>query len=379
MLGFNNWLDRKDFPLFLRPITAGIFFFIFAAFVMKCSKEERYQHNCRFWGITFSKNTPQIEETIRRQLDSLRALSLNNPDGWGIGYFFAIDSFSFLPVIRRGEPEAAFDPRYQESVDEIIKYGNRTALVHIRRGTSGPVSGIPNPHPFRRRCINRRFDMLFAHNGTIPVDVLSGLINQINPFYLKYNPPDYSPNFLDSDLFGILLVEVIDTYLQMTIEECIRLAIVKLDSALGPRSGEMNFVMTDGKTLWALNFTRSIPGSITAYFYPATEISDFWIAASQPLDTFSSLWIEIPNKTLVCLKPDTQPILIPIYSKQKPDQPFIMSANSNHPNPFSKMTEINYSLAEYSTVEIIIYDQNGRRTKNLLRAIQLPGEYTVLW
>ncbi len=383
MHGLTNRIDRKcfrgDFKLYLKPVGLGILFFIFAIFIIVGSKRERYQHSCRFWGITFSENTSLVKETTRRHLDSLKTLSLGNPDGWGIGYFSLADSLFYLPVIRRGEPQAVFDPRYDDAVSEILKYARSTAIAHIRRGTSGPTSGIPDPHPFRRRCINRRFDMLFAHNGTIPVDVLLRLINEINPIYLKYNPPDYSPNLLDSDLFGILLVEVMDTYSQLTIEECIRLAMVKLDSALGPGFAQMNFVMTDGITLWALNFTKSIPRGISAYFYPANEISDFWIAASQPLDTFSSQWIEIPNKTFVCLKPHTKPVLIPIYSKEKPDQPFMTGRNFNYPNPFSDMTEIHYTLPDYSTVEIAIYDQCGRRLKNLLKAIQPPGQYTVLW
>ncbi|MEO0094885.1 MAG: class II glutamine amidotransferase [candidate division WOR-3 bacterium] len=363
-----------------QQIAMDLFYlFLICTFVISCRQKLEQSHECRFWGIIFSQNIPAINDIITTHLDSLRKLGANNPDGWGIAYFIESHSDTILPIIRRGEPSAPLDPRYSEMTRELIRNVTHSAVAHVRKGSSGPTGGIPNPHPFRRQCINRRFDMLFAHNGTINTDILLRLISVINPTYLEQNPPDYAPNYLDSDLYSILLVEVMDAYPDLSIEECIKIAVVKLDSALGMSNAQLNFVMSSGNTLWALNFTKSEPRAITVYYYPDSSVSNFWVVASQPLDTSSQKWIEIPNRTIACLKPNEPVHLIPIYQKfdqrgKDATKNFILQ-----PNPFNKSVNINYYVSKPGIVKINIYDEPGRLVRRLLHEFKISGEYSVIW
>jgi len=354
-------------------------FLILGCLLNGCNLHSEKKHECRFWGIIFSEKTPKINNLIKTHLDSLRQLGSNNPDGWGMGYFVPSLNDILLPVIRRAEPSAPIDPRYSEIINEVIRNVEKSAVAHVRKGSSGLTSGIPDPHPFRRKCINRKFDMLFAHNGNINVDVLLSLIFYINPFYLEKNPPDYAPNYLDSDLWAIFLTEIMDTYPGLTIEECIKMAVIKLDSALVLQGAQMNFVMSEGSIIWALNFTKSEPKAITVYYYPDLLISDYWVVASQPLDTLTQKWVEIPNRTLVCLKPDEPVRLIPIFRKF--DTIWIKDSNDffNHPNPFNHTVAINYYVSKNGPVSINIYDESGRLVKRLIQGLEIQGEYTAYW
>lgn len=345
-------------------------------------------HNCRFWGIIFSKlQSPSLESTIRTQLDSLKSLGNNNPDGWGIGYYLSPvpDSSVILPVVSRGEPSAPLDPRYDKVVDDMTNYMKKCGIAHVRSGTSGPTGGIPNPHPFQRDAVHRDFQMLFAHNGSIAIKVLLELIQTMNPAYLGSNPPDYEPDYLDSDLYSIYIMEIIDMYLNNTIEECITIAVTKLDSALGPMSAQLNFVMSDGSTLWALRFTKSLNEGFTLYYYPHMRVSDFWIAASEPLDTLDFYWAAVPNSTLVVLKPNERPQFINILGKSDAPHPNIHEGlNLIYPNPFREKIDIRWQLTgiEQSAegIELKIYDATGRLVKDLFRSMHsAPCPTHITW
>lgn len=346
----------------------------------RCSTNSKQEHECRFWGIIFSGEPHYLNTLIRTHLESLGKLGAYNPNGWGLGYFVESENDTILPVIQRGGPPALYDPRYPVATQELIRNVTNSAVAHVRKGSSGPIGGIPDPHPFRRQCINRKFDMLFAHNGTINTDILLRLISLINPSYLEQNPPDYEPNYLDSDLYAILLVEIMDLYPDLTIQECIKTAIIKLDSALGNGNAQLNFVMTDGYTLWALNFTKNEPRAITVYYYPDSLVSNFWVVASQPLDTLTHLWVEIPNLHLAMLRPNEPVQLISIANKNSLEGKKVFSKNFFiTPNPFNRSVSINYYLPSSSFVNIDIYDGAGRHIRKLYSEFQNPGEYKISW
>ncbi|MEO0161031.1 MAG: class II glutamine amidotransferase [candidate division WOR-3 bacterium] len=353
--------------------------FLFGASGMFIACSLKSEHECRFWGVIFSEKTPTIVSIISNHLDSLCKLGAFNPDGWGMGYYIESATDTLLPVIRRGEPAAPTDPRYILDKLELLRNVKNSAIAHVRKRSSGPIVGIPDPHPFRRRCINRKFDMLFAHNGTISVDVLLKLITDINSSYLDQNPPDYIPNYLDSDLYSILLVEVMDEYPDLPVEECIKLAVTKLDSALGLSKGQLNFVMASGTSLWGLNFTRDAPRAITLYYYPNSVISDFWIVASQPLDTLNAEWIEIPNRTLACFNPGEPVRYIPISEHGDWVSSHFRKEDLIQPNPFLTSANIKYTVTRPGIVKINIYDGTGRFIKNLLNEFKMCGEYEAFW
>ena len=256
-----------------------VIFLSFIIFVQKTNDKPRPEHNCRFWGITYSEMSTSLADTIRTQLDSLRALSISNPDGWGFGYFMTPDTQDLFGIVVRGEPIASIDPRYTHAVEDMIKYSEYCAIAHVRSGSSGPTSGIPDPHPFLRESLNRDFKMLLAHNGNIPVKKLLEVIANTDPFYFRLNPPDYPPDYIDSDLYAIFIMATIDTYMNLTIEECIQTAVTRIDSAIGLSAAKYNFVMTDGTTLWALHYNKSTTDRATLYLYPNVSESSFVICS----------------------------------------------------------------------------------------------------
>ena len=51
----------------------------------------------------------------------------------------------------------------------------------------------------------------------------------------------------------------------------------------------------------------------------------------------------------------------------------------NYPNPFNPTTSITYSLPQAGDVEMSIYDIQGRRVRSLLKSMQAPGAYSIVW
>lgn len=343
-------------------------------------------HNCRFWGLVFIGDlNSEWEATVRSHLDSLKGLSSTNDDGWGIGYYVSPYEGIRLPVISRGEPKALMDPRYDKTVDEMITYITGGCVAHVRKGSSGPLGGYPNPHPFRRISVNnlRPFDMLFAHNGTIKTNLLLALIGDE---YLENNPPDYTdiynvPN-LDSDLYAIYIMKTIDDYPTYSIDSCIVMAVNNLALYLH-QNGEfalLNFVMTDGSDLWALCFADTNTTYYTLYYFPSEATSEKWVAASQPLDNNLTSWVQVPNYTLVTLIPNEAP---KIYSfeeqnyKKIPSKPFVFE--KLYPNPCRDIIKIRYNSPDPHKVVITLYDAAGRLVKKVFDGRSKVGMNEILY
>ncbi|MGE5314781.1 MAG: T9SS type A sorting domain-containing protein, partial [Acidobacteriota bacterium] len=51
--------------------------------------------------------------------------------------------------------------------------------------------------------------------------------------------------------------------------------------------------------------------------------------------------------------------------------------SQNYPNPFNPSTNVNFTLAEKSRVQIKIYDLTGREVKTIMEEEKEPGYYTV--
>ena len=338
-------------------------------------------HNCRMWVMVTADSMKSLDAMVRQQLDSLRDLGGQNADGWGVAYYLRPDSTTRLPVIRRGEPAAPMDPRYVQAVDELAKYGSDGAMAHVRKAGGSLITGIPGPHPFDRRSGVINLRVLFAHNGSIPTTILLDLIRALNSNYLTQNPPDYSPNYLDSDLYCLYILENIDTCIDSTIEACIRTAVSRVDSALGIiNAGYLNFVMTDGTTIWAMCFAEESPSSYPLYYYPDTGLSQTWVAASEPLDTNTGYWQAIPNKTMVTLVPGQAPRFTKMswprtLVREKSGSDLAINYRSVH----HRVAAITFTLSWPGQCKIVIYDGTGRRVKNLIDGPRAAGSFVVYW
>ena len=51
----------------------------------------------------------------------------------------------------------------------------------------------------------------------------------------------------------------------------------------------------------------------------------------------------------------------------------------NYPNPFNPSTEIVFTIAAESRVELVVYDSSGRCVKKLLQENLAAGEHRVVW
>jgi len=319
---------------------------------------------------------------IRQQLDSLRVLGAYNADGWGISYYDRLGGDELNPIIRRAEPNAPSDPRYETAVEEMISLGTRAALCHVRRASGSMIIGIPNPHPFDRSAVRRPLRVLFAHNGAISSTLLVDLINALDPGYFSVNPPDYYPNYLDSDLYLIYLLETMDTYLDSSVEACVRIAVSRIDSALGlaAASSYLNFIMTDGATAWAAHYTDDLPNSYPLHYFPDTGLSGTWIAASVPMGKPDTLWREVPNYTLVTLVPGQPPVFTTLQYPSK-----IIKLQRGYDldiayAPYDpRVIVITYSLPRDEPIRIDIFDAAGRRLKAVYDGPQDAGSHVIYW
>lgn len=59
--------------------------------------------------------------------------------------------------------------------------------------------------------------------------------------------------------------------------------------------------------------------------------------------------------------------------------PLAFRLSQNYPNPFNPVTTIDYSIAEKTVVDLVIFDVSGRRVRTLVSERQLPGGYSVIW
>ena len=104
---------------------------------------------CRMFGMA-SETPVSASDLLIEGPRSLRALSTEHADGWGIA------THGGAWQIERGTSCAAASPRYAELAREPA----RLAIAHVRKATVGATS-VSNTHPFRRG------DYVLAHNGTI--------------------------------------------------------------------------------------------------------------------------------------------------------------------------------------------------------------------
>ena len=164
-----------------------------------------------------------------------------NPDGWGVAYMDDADA----QLIR--EPAPAATSPY---VAFLESYGPASKLIisHVRRATATDRS-LANTQPFARILSGRVH--VFAHNGYVPLP-----------------EPNYSSPWLnpvgDTDseqLFCELLHDLAPLWHESvfpSIED--RTKVVKRFARSMSELGAMNFLYTDGLTLFAHSHRQTLPG-----------------------------------------------------------------------------------------------------------------------
>src|SRR5258708_38411669 len=179
---------------------------------------------------------------VRGAPRSIAALSREHRDGWGIAVF---DAGAGAWQIDRGIACAGEDERFHQlavgSCGELL-------VSHVRQKTVGEQT-LANTHPFSRGR------WVFAHNGTIKA--------------LAWMRAHSSPERL-AEVAGETDSEALFTWLLTRLDEVgvtAEAASERTDRALGEAArearhrtefGAFNFVLTDGATMYAHRFGRSM-------------------------------------------------------------------------------------------------------------------------
>lgn len=236
---------------------------------------------------------------------ALYYLSSSNYDGWGIGYYLDLGE---IPTIARGEPMAKSDTEFTNTVTTInTPPVPQIVMAHIRLATSGCM-GVPDPHPFYRDKIGKRW--LFEHNGNANKDNLINLMSSST--YLADNPPNGSdiPACASSPVGS----EIYFLYLLKNIEEngwnAVNGIAAAVRAMIANSTGSINFIMSNGETVWA--FRRGVDTGHGLYYLDMSAYGAYGYAAvaSQPPSASQGSWIEMSEYQLIVLHPGAAPKVI---------------------------------------------------------------------
>ena len=279
---------------------------------------ERYENGeCRFWGMIAQDVLPSsvVLDHLINLPNSLKILGATNPDGWGLGYYVNSEV-----AIRRGQLAANIDPNFDAAAQELASSGGRIGIGHVRKSASPPYN-VPNPHPFNRTKLGKTW--MFAHHGTIDKAVL---VNLIGADYLAANPPQYgndTSTYNDSELYFIYLLKCVEEN-GGNVRKGIAQAVTII-AAHSP-SYNMNFVLSDGTTLWAFRRGDSIH---PVYYYYNPDSPVYSAVASQYPTSNQGSWIALNNYNLVELSRTDPPLIIDDIRGYAPTDHFDSTANKN--------------------------------------------------
>jgi glutamine amidotransferase len=214
---------------------------------------------------------------------SLRFLSCEHPDGWGIAVYNGNGW-----TLHKHAAEAQRDPIF----GKVAKAAEGEVLIaHVRKGTVGAIT-TENTHPFR----SGRW--VFAHNGTIEdVDTLRV---HVAPHRLRGLEGETDSEVLFAYLLGKLDEQGIeDARCEPLVSEVLSMAVGRLAEWLQMASG--NFLLSDGATMYAYRHGRPLAllerSAGEAGF--AACARDCVVVASEPLT--DEPWKSVAEGTLLCL------------------------------------------------------------------------------
>lgn len=163
-----------------------------------------------------------------------------NPDGWGVAYFAQRDVLLLRePGPAAGSPMVEFLAQHAPPSRQIIS--------HVRRATIGALS-LENTQPFVRYFAGRAH--VFAHNG------------YVEDVGISADSPNLQPvGDTDSErLFGLLLAELEELWFHETPSLAERFSVVESFAQRLRERGALNFLYSDGETLFAHGHRYTVPG-----------------------------------------------------------------------------------------------------------------------
>lgn len=302
------------FPAALGSI---VFFVVLAA----AAAAPGIAHACRFWALIGADYPGDLIEDHLRSgtVSNLETLGTWNANGWAFAaYPRPLPDLPLRgPLIRRGGPPASHpvDPDYDRAVNEWIALRPRCLLGHVRAASSG-LRGIPDPHPFEHA------GLVFAHNGSLPAGELVDILLDADPAFFDTHPPDYLEEPIDSEIYFLYLVRSMEVHADRSRTDAILLGV--RDLALRFPTSRLNFVMSQGDTLWAARIAPYDEWDPVRYFPAATPGesnavgSPYWCVASEIVGSTEDGWAAIPARHMGVFVPGRPPQFLPVEETAPP-------------------------------------------------------------
>jgi predicted glutamine amidotransferase len=245
---------------------------------------------CRLLGVVCNETT-DFRFSLHEAPRSLAVLSAEHADGWGLAVHCDGNGWD----LHRNPVRAGDCDRFRELAAAAR---GELLVAHIRKRTVGPI-GEENTHPFRRGSL------VFAHNGTIAGIAL---------FEAKTSEARRKEivGQTDSERFFAWLLTKLDELGHDRIDEALTVAVE--EALQEPQLGAANFLFSDGRSLWAFRFGRTLhvlerhPGDPVRQKRQAheteAELETPWsprrhavlLASEQMTD---EPWKEVPERTLL--------------------------------------------------------------------------------
>ncbi len=328
-------------------------------------------HNCRFWGaISTVMDSLKLHDQLIVQPQSLENISPSNPNGWALAHFAGENSY---PIIRRGANPAIEDPLYDMAVAKAGEDSARIVIGHVRNCTSG-LCEIPNPHPFYRFMNGKHW--FLAHNGTIYKHVLMDLLR---PDFLLANPPVNGENYeewIDSELYFLYILQTLEDHnweMAPAMGEVVEWLRVRVMGDVE----QLNFVMSDGQTVWAYR------EGINLYYQFNTDDLPYSAVASKHPEAEQGQWTEMVDGQLIALRRTVPPILYNVEDYfthtavgETPTPSIELGA---YPNPFNPSTTLRWVLPESARCRVSIHDVSGREIALISDGILDAGDHERTW
>ena len=189
-----------------------------------------------------ANNEVDVDFSFLRADLPFRNLSINNPHGWGIGYYK-----NDIALVKK-EPIPAFESKNFPELIRSIK--SNIFISHVRKSTEGAKTS-ENTHPF----INENW--IFAHNGTI--DIMDKIKEQLLPKYVNNIKGE-----TDSELFFFLLLQLIDQ--NDDIIKGVRESIRFIEKNRGSNTTSLNFLLTNGIEIYTFRKAFCNPDYYSLYY-----------------------------------------------------------------------------------------------------------------
>lgn len=231
---------------------------------------------------------------LRDAPKSLRALSPDHADGWGLAAYQPAQGWELY----KGVAAAHVDPRYTQLTGCLQ---GSTVIGHIRQKTVGETS-TDNTHPFESD------GWVFAHNGT--VSALAWLLDRCCPVRRAQ-----VRGSTDSEL---LFQAILGTWARAGL---LQAAGEARDEALARVCGEwraiggfgsFNFVLSDGQTSYVHRRGRSL--------YCARDVGEVLFASEASDD--GHVWQEVPDGTLWKVSREEQGVVLQSVGEVPPGSDF---------------------------------------------------------